>query len=44
MKKQLPSIKPTPLKSKLKAREVRKAIHAVKAAREARERKYATHR
>lgn len=36
MKKQQPSIKPTPLKSKLKAREVREAIRAVKAAREAR--------
>lgn len=37
-KKRLPTIKPSPLKSNLKASEVRKAILAVFAARAARER------
>lgn len=36
--KRLPTIKPSPLKSNLKASEVRKAVLAVFAAREARER------
>jgi hypothetical protein len=44
MKKQLPTIKPTPLKSNLKAREVRKAIREVRAEREARERQHAASR
>ena len=38
-KKQLPTIKPTPLRGKLKTREIRAAVKAVKAARLAREKK-----
>jgi hypothetical protein len=37
--KKLRTIKPTPLKGKLKDRDIRKAVLAVKAAREAGERK-----
>lgn len=37
-RKRLPTIKPSPLKSNLKASEVRKAVLAVFAARKARER------
>jgi hypothetical protein len=41
VKKQPPIIKRSPLKSNLKARDVRRAILAVRAAREARERQAA---
>ena len=41
IKKQLPVIKRSPLKSNLKASDVRKAVLAVVAAREARDRKLA---
>jgi hypothetical protein len=40
-KKQLPTIKPTPLRGKLKTMEIRAAVKAVKAARLAREKKEA---
>ena len=38
-RKRLPTLKPTPLKGKLKDKDIRAAVIAVKAAREARERK-----